>query len=208
MRASWDLVFLLKLYCLPEIFRLFQHTEEVIDYFPETCGENMIFLCSATWACISCLQIVICWQGLCHDTTHLSLQSAVGEQPLFFFPSLSLSDGLKSAAASTLSPSALTPPSASSLDVINKCSRSRWQRLLDSEYSTFDKLPSRLFLLSCQLLRFVVFLPPPAFGRDAWRWDQTWSRGGKWNVVIEEKVQIGSSCKWSLVSGGRFLFTR
>lgn len=32
------------------------------------------------------------------------------------------------------------------------------------------------------------------------------SRLYKWNVVIEEKVQIGSSCKWSLVSGRRFLF--
>lgn len=32
------------------------------------------------------------------------------------------------------------------------------------------------------------------------------SRWYKWNVVIEEKVQIGSSCKWSLVSGRRFLF--
>lgn len=32
------------------------------------------------------------------------------------------------------------------------------------------------------------------------------SRLYKWNGVIEEKVQIGSSCKWSLVSGRRFLF--
>lgn len=34
------------------------------------------------------------------------------------------------------------------------------------------------------------------------------SGSGKWNVVIEEKVQIGSGCKWSLVSGRRFLFSR
>lgn len=170
-----------------------------MSYFPETCRENMIFLCSATWACISCLQIVICWQGLCHDTTHLSLPSPAGELQLFF-----LSDGLKSAATSTLSPSAFTSSAASS-----------WTWLRNAHISVDTKVrpwtvniprlinsPARLFLLSCRLLSFVVL---PAFSRDACLWDETW---GKWNVVIEEKVQIGSSCKWSLVSGGRFLFTR
>lgn len=34
-----------------------------------------------------------------------------------------------------------------------------------------------------------------------------WRSGlDKWNVVIEETVQIGSSWKWSLASGRRFLF--
>lgn len=116
--------FLLRLYCLSEILSLFKHTEGVIDYFLETCRENMIFLCAATWACISCLQIVICWQGLCHDTTHLSLPSAAGEQQLFFSPP----DGLKSAAASTSSSSAFTSSPASS-----------WMRLTNAHTSIDTK---------------------------------------------------------------------
>lgn len=53
----------------------------------------------------------------------------------------------------------------------------------------------RFWLLHCD---FFTTSPVPAL---PWR-----SGLYKWNVVIEEKVQIGSSWKWSLVSGRRFLF--
>lgn len=146
---------------------LFKRTDKVIDYFPETCRENMIFRCSATWACISCLQIVICWQGLCHDTTHLSLPSAAGEQQLFFWcPQICCSKHIVSFCIYIIIISKL-------LDVFDKGSHFRWHKVRPWTVNIprFINSPARLFLLSCRLLSFVVL---PAFGRDACLWDQTW----------------------------------
>lgn len=124
----------------PQSIQSFKHNKKVIDYFPETCRENMIFLCSATWACISCLQIVICWQGLCHDTTHLSLPSAAERCSFFFLM------------ASNLLP--LANCLLLHLHHRQRAPECDWQMLtfpltqstsLDSEYSTFDKLSRASF---------------------------------------------------------------
>lgn len=144
----------------------------------------MIFPRSDACACISCyLQIVICWQGLCHDASLTCL--------LHLLQRSSLSAGLGSAAARSSSGprrgesasgrTKLSPPDS---DI----SRVLWGRPGRS-------FPRRFWLLHCD---YFTTSPVPAL---PWR-----SGLYKWNVVIEEKVQIGSSWKWSLVSGRRFLF--
>lgn len=123
------------------------------------------------------LQIVICWQGLCHDTLLTCLLHL--PQPL--------SAGLRSAGGRWSSGSQCGQ-SASGRNKLgppgSDISRVLWGRPGHS-------FLRRFWLLHCDY--FTTALP--------WR-----SGLYKWNVVIEEKVQIGSSWKWSLVSGRRFLF--
>ena len=127
-----------------------------------------------------------------------------------------LSAGLKSAAASTLSPSVLLLSTSTRswmgfyqhshfpcwcCSLSQKQSKSPGQcifHILLSDPGQHDRLFSSQFLAPVFWI-FTVLLPR----RLPLRSDL-----GKWNVVIEEKVQIGSGCKWSLVSGRRFLFRR
>lgn len=123
-----------------------------------------------------------------------------------------LSAGLRSAAASTLSPS-VSPLSTSTRSWI--CFLHKRSRLPcgirnkkpspDSVYSTSHSLfrpvfssPPLVPVIWFWLLLLFFFLTMLLPRRLPLRSDL-----GKWNVVIEEKVQIGSGCKWSLVSGRR-----
>lgn len=145
------------------------------------------------------LQIVICWQGLCHDTLLTYLLHLL--QSCSLFP--------------------LQP--AHCLLLLLTCQHQQ-QCILDGLYRLFAfllwwskisptdslifhvwpyELIQNVFPFAAAGSCIVIFLLCVSSGRMPFTSDL-----GKWNVVIEEKVQIGSGCKWSLVSGRRFPFRR
>lgn len=127
--------------------------------------------------------------------------------PVYCRTAEQLSAGLRSAAASTSSPFGL---------LLSASARS-WICTTDSHMSPLrcrNKIsPQAVYIPRSELRHAVLSALPSApvfchFARSLPRHLPLRSDLGKWNVVIEEKVQIGSSCKWSLVSGRRFLFRR
>lgn len=149
------------------------------------------------------LQIVICWQGLCHDTLltyllHLLQESrAAASNLLQPAHCLLLFHSYQHQHAPGCDVQTLTfPPDDVALLERNKYVPGRF---IFHVLLTLPGRHDRLFLPAADSFDFTVLLPR----RLPLRSDL-----GKWNVVIEEKVQIGSGCKWSLVSGRRFLFRR
>lgn len=155
------------------------------------------------------LQIVICWQGLCHDTLltyllHLLQESRAAA--FFCWPQICCSLHIVSFCFTLININTL-------LDVLYKhshfpCGVALLERNKISPQGVYiphlinsSRPPWSSFPPSCWFLYFdfTMLLPSHLPLR---------SDLGKWNVVIEEKVQIGSGCKWSLVSGRRFLFRR
>lgn len=145
---------------------------KVIDGIPEACRENMIFPRAATGACISYLQIVICWQGLCHDTllTYLLHLLQDSRAAVFFcWPQICCSQHIVSFCFTLININTL-------LDVLYKRSHfPLWcrnkispqtvyiPRLIDSSRPSF---PLRRWLL-CFV--FLLRCCP-----DACLWDRTW----------------------------------